>query len=241
MLPTRVRGLALGAFLLIGCLEPAPRSTIGVEAIEREFPSHCASSECGNLVTLAGVDAFLARVSSTRFGTPSESAGECQPISVDLKVTNAFELDRAQIPIPDACRDSHGCGANPVFKLDPHLRGVECVGSAPAGECTRVRLSATTLRIRVGPRWDGFTTWDPVLELVRPCSQPCEADEVACDFNHTCWEDPAPMCRYCLGGSPDQCACWNGRGYKPIGSECQYAESGDTRVEAHCSKDERCE
>jgi hypothetical protein len=78
----------------------------------------------------------------------------------------------------------------------------------------------------------GPYSYAAIVEVLAPCAAPCAA--FACGTSHTCWSTARDFCAFCLAGTNDECACYDGASFANDGASCSLYLSGDIVASGAC-------
>jgi len=175
---------------------------------------------------VAGIVAALEEVTWDQAG-PYSSGSE--PPSGDLIVRGTIVIEAADVPLPQECLARGDCR---------HVATFSAVGKAGAvvegdddlyGGETRLTLTDTTVRL-------GLTLMDthpgpfnfvPLVTVLGPCGEPCDAGQLACPGDGSCYGSFDTFCRRCEGRAAAECACSTIDGPVEDGEYCEFFVSGD--------------
>lgn len=79
-----------------------------------------------------------------------------------------------------------------------------------------------------------FGNFVSVVNVFPACEASCGSTETLCEATNMCWSSTRDHCAYCLGGSNDECACWDGDQFVVDGTACSVALSGDVERPGTC-------
>lgn len=225
---------------LVGCTSSdAP----GKDAppVDIVFPHECPTSACAAGPTITAANELVALIEATPdwVGYGPYTTG-CLPASADIRVTGTVTVQADTIAVPAFCQTRADCRKAVRFRSKPLPQGVECQGPEQwygYTLCAGLTLRDTTVRLRavqqdIHP--SGFGNAAPVVDVLPACAEPCGSSELACEATHTCWASVRDHCAYCLGGSNEECACWDGARFQANGKQCSMAVSGDLVVSGTC-------
>jgi hypothetical protein len=160
----------------------------------------------------------------------------CLAASDDLAVTGTVTVQGTDIMPPANC----GTACGPVmFELVDAPPGVTCLQPEALFDftlCGGITVQDTTVRLRITERDVHPSQYNirPVVQVLPRCETACASDEVACPDTHTCWANVRDQCAYCLGGTNQECACWDGAQFEADGTACSYYETGDIISQGTC-------
>jgi hypothetical protein len=209
------------------------------DPLDMLFPDRCAASSCAVGPTITSVNELVAIIEATsdwvQYGPYTRG---CLPASADIRISGTMTVGAGDVDVPVSCQQP-GCRKAVWFRASSLPPGVECVGPEQWYEftlCAGLTLRDTTVRLRmvmqdIHPSDANFVS---VVDVLPACASPCSSTEHACPATHTCWADPRDQCAYCLGGSNEACACWNGTAFDADGTRCEVAISGDVYVPGSC-------
>src|SRR5262245_33746597 len=217
-----------------------PPAGPGEMPVDTAFPNRCADSACATGPTVAAAKDLISIVEASswvRFGPYTTG---CLPASPDIHVTGSVTVQGDGIAIPAFCQSRQDCRKAVRFRSRPLPAGVECIDPEPWYEytlCGSITLRDTTIRLRtvdqdIHPSEYGNSA--PVVDVLAACAAPCGSSEFACEATHTCWSEARDQCAYCLSGTNEACACWNGTGFDKDGARCTFAISGDVYLGGTC-------
>lgn len=209
---------------------------------------------CGEARGVASVDDLVAEVGRIPWQTVTLGRSLVLSSSDDLVATAELELDAASLPTAPSCvpvaegaepdcqvtlfRDV----AFPAWNGPSKVAGVTCakVGPRPVrrgGTCASLRIAKGTrfrLRAVVEGMHPGLPSVWPSVEIERPCTAACEADEVRCAATETCLGEGQLACLYCEAGKQPVCACRARSGSVADGTTCGYDTGADTVSGGEC-------
>jgi hypothetical protein len=199
----------------------------------------CPATRCGpgrDIANSAELGAFVDAAPPEWISRGPYTDG-CLAASDDLRVTGTMTAQAADIAVPANCAGA--CRQEVKFQLLGTPAGVECLDPEFFFDftlCGRLALTDATIRTRmvlvdVHPSIENFI---PVVEVMGACEAACGGGEIACAESHTCWGNVRDHCAYCLDGSNEDCACWNGTDFEADGTECFFFTSGDTGPAGTC-------
>jgi hypothetical protein len=187
-------------------------------------PTSCPDSIEVNDV--AGIVAALEAVPWDRVG-PYSSGSE--PPSGDLIVVGTIVLEAADVPLPEECLARDDCRHLATFSATD-LTGavVEGDGNLFEGE-TRLILADTTVRLSLSlmDTHPGPFNFVPLITVLGPCGEPCDAGQLACPGDGSCYGSFDTFCRRCEGRTAAECACRTLDGPVEDGEYCDFFMSGD--------------
>lgn len=202
------------------------------------FAAACEPVACTTAPVASDAQTLIARIDATAtwvgFG---EYTSGCLPASEDMPVTGTITIDGGDIALPTNCAGCPAVG----FVLRDEPPGVECLDPENFFDfalCRSVRITDTTVRLRpmvrdVHPAPGNHRA---IVEVLPACATPCAAEAFTCEAVNTCWATARDHCAYCLGGSNDACACWDGSDFMADGTACQRHVSGDVIVGGTCQQ-----
>lgn len=211
-----------------------------VDPVDTRFPDRCADTTCAVGPTVASVGELAALIEATPdWVTYGPYTRGCLPASADVAISGTLTVRGGDVELPESCQLRADCRKAVWFRALSAARGVECLDPEQwygFTLCAGLRLSDTTVRLRmvmqdIHPSDANFVS---VVDVLPACAAPCSSTEHACEATHTCWADPRDHCAYCLGGSNEACACWNGTAFDADGTRCEVAISGDVYVPGTC-------
>jgi hypothetical protein len=213
---------------MVACSEPAMS-----ESPVASFPGRCPIGPCAVGPTIASANELIAIIEATpdwvTFGPYTTG---CLPASADILVSGTVTLQADSVAVPTICRGG-ACRDVVRFRAQEQPMGVECLEPEPWFSftlCAGITLHDTTIRVRtlredIHP--SEFGNYAPIVDVLPACATPCGADELTCAASHTCWTSVRDHCAYCLGGSNEECGCWDGARFAENGAKCSIATSGD--------------
>lgn len=163
------------------------------------------------------------------------------PDSPDLVITGTITIAGDQVPIPASCLDREDCRHTAVFAGDRPGATIEGSDGWFEGEPsltladTTVRLGAALMDTHPGPY-----NFVPLITVLGPCGEPCNAGQFACQADLSCYGTFDAYCRRCEGRSAPECACRAPEGPLPDGTPCDYFVSGDV-IESGTCRNGLCE
>jgi hypothetical protein len=209
---------------------------------ETLFEDACEPTACATGAAVSDTPGLLAQIEAvsawTAFG---EYTSGCLTASDNIPVIGTVTITSAEVAGSAACLDEPACDNAVELHVRGTVPGVECIGGEDYFDfstCAELRLTDTTIRLRtvnrdIHPAPGNFV---PLVEVLGACESACGETELACVASHTCWSSVRDHCAYCLGGSNDQCACWDGEQLAADGTPCQRFVSGDVVVGGTCQQ-----
>jgi hypothetical protein len=214
---------------MCACGEPAMTES----PLDASFPGRCPVRPCAVGPTITSANELIAIIEAApdwvTFGPYTTG---CLLASADILVPGTVTLQADSVAVPTICRDG-ACRDVVRFRAQGQPRGVECLEPEPWFSftlCAGIALHDTTIRVRtlredIHP--SEFGNYAPIVDVLPACATPCGADELTCAASHTCWTSVRDHCAYCLGGSNEECGCWDGARFAENGAKCSIATSGD--------------
>jgi len=209
---------------------PAPDPTV-------VFADACEPAACATSPVISDAAALVAQLEATPAWVPfGRYTSGCLAASDDQPVSGTITLDGGDVAIPASCQGCPEVG----FVVRGQPAGVECLDPEQFFDftlCHGIRFTDTTVRFRtiqmdLHPAVNAMA----VVEVLAPCAAPCGASELACEASHTCWSTVRDHCAYCLAGSNDACACWDGDDFADDGTPCDRYTSGDIIEAGTCQR-----
>lgn len=77
-------------------------------------------------------------------------------------------------------------------------------------------------------------TYRPIIEVERPCNEPCRSDEARCGTSQTCFKKGEATCLFCHAQNVNVCACQDTCGKIADDTKCYYDTSPDTMQVGVC-------
>lgn len=232
----RMKRVEIACLGLVAC-STAPRPI----APDTSFPDRCQPSACATGPTISAPDQLVTLIDATPewvFQGPYTTG--CLASSDNILTTGTLTVQADSIAVPAPCQDRGDCRKLVKFRLSEPMAGVECVGPEQWYDftlCAGITLHDATVRLRmlqIDIHPSEFGNFAPIVEVIPACEAPCSDTEVACEATHTCWADARDHCAYCLGGSNEACACWDGTAFAADGTECEFFVSGDVIQGGKC-------
>lgn len=218
---------AIAVLALVSC-KPFPGPDPAPDAPFHSFPSACAPQACetGNIVTSAA-DLVSIIESDSTWQSMSEYSTGCLTATKDLPVSGTITIDGNSIALPANCPS---CRPDVVFRVSDDMPGVECRSPEYWWDfrvCGEIAITDTTVRLRMGVRdtHPGPYNYAAIVEVIEPCDAPCA--EFACSASHSCYSTARDYCAFCLAGTNEECACWEGSEFAADGTACSFYLSGD--------------
>jgi hypothetical protein len=202
---------------------------------------------CGAEISISSLQDVLPLLGSA-WAVDAPFISAVLPVTVDLQASGSLVLDASQIPIPSACQVDPECRPLVLFYIFPSyapIPGVTLAGDADAGAphgsgfvTDRPLLIASTgTRFRLRPVMYAdhpYYSYVPMLEVLPPCSQPCDASSARCPVDDVCYGVGGAFCNRCLALGVDRCACIADNGPAPENSPCSYFVETDVMTGGAC-------
>jgi hypothetical protein len=230
----------LFAVCLAACSGSAAQPPDTLEPVT--FPDACPQMTCQTGPTVDGpvplADFVNASASWTYRG---EYTSGCLFSSGEVIAAIDISLAGDAVTIPSMCPAGSDCRQKVSFRLDPTATGVRCDDPEQFFDftaCGGITVTAgTALRVRavlldIHP--SAFGNYMPLVDVLGGCAATCGADAFACAATDVCYGSVRDHCAYCLGGTNEQCACWNGSALEPDGTACEMFVSGDVMLAGTC-------
>jgi hypothetical protein len=235
----KTTAILLGA-CLFACTSGEPDKNSG-EPDKNAFPDQCSPTACEIGPTITSANELVAIIEATSdwvvYGPYTTG---CLRASADMHVSGTVTVNTDSIAVPTFCQNLGDCRKAVRFRSSLQLQEVECLQPEPWFDytlCAGITLRDTTVRLRmlqedIHP--SSFGNFAPIVDVLPACATPCGSSELACEATHTCWSNVRDHCAYCLGGSNEACACWNGARFDDDGTQCSFALSGDLIANGTC-------
>jgi len=224
-----MKRLVVVALLLTAC---------GSETKLPDFPNRCTATTACESAVAANQQEFLAAIDALHWEQSGSYSTGCLRASRGLRATGTVELTSNSIQPPESCRSKSGCRPEVTFVISREAAGVTCTEAAAGwpSSCSKVTITDADVRIRplVRDTHPGMWSYEPVIEILPPCTQPCAEGQFKCEATQLCWDSAGSYCAHCLNGDPAVCACWNGTAFEANGTTCSYPVSGDALCGGTC-------
>jgi len=232
--------------MILACLVACSGGSTAPPDMTDPFPDACPVTACQSGPTVDNATQLATEVNGAAgwagFG---EYTTGCMPASSEIAVTGTVTLAGDSVVIPSSCT-APGCRQKVSFRLDPAATGVTCNEPEEFFDftaCGSITVTDSTVRVRailldIHP--SAFGNFMPLVEVLGPCAADCGANRFACEADHTCWSSVRDHCAYCLNGSNEECACWDGDRLLPDGTACEMFVSGDVVIGGTC-RDGACD
>jgi len=208
---------------------------------DAKFPpfSQCAQETCAAGSTITAPGQLVSIINASEWTPEGPYTAGCLPASSNVHAEGTLTIDEGAIAVPAWC-DASGCRQLVTFKLTGAAPGVDCLGAEQWFDftlCKSIALHDTTVRLRmlqldIHP--SDLGNFAPIVEVVPACEASCGTGELACEETHTCWGSVRDHCAYCLGGTNEMCACWDGAAFQADGTACDFFVSGDVVESGMC-------
>ena len=174
-------------------------------------------------------------------GTPewvafTEYTTGCLYASEDITITGTITVDGTTLAVPGVCPD---CETGATFMLRDAPANVECIDPEYFWDfvtCDAITATDTTVRLRTVMRdiHPAYPNYLHIVEVLPGADTPCGSEQYTCGATKACWNSARDFCAYCLDGTNEQCACWEGSKFMTDGTRCTMMVSGDVQVSGTC-------